>query len=237
MSEEKRKSVYTNSGVTSYDRFFSALSYVFVNNAALIECSSIKKEFIGKEPKKGDSVYDHENADNFLINAEEAIAIREAFSFFDIYSDTIGEEDTTLELASGSDKFSKSIKIAAPGAITLNKKKHADFVIKLSKTDDGDVKSVYHIFNSTTITINGESRVAHTGLALFLRFLDSVIETAFNANMHAVRKAGGVGSNTSARAKPSRQVVEEDDGSEEELDAVMSTSKSKKTLDEEFSDD
>jgi len=72
----KQRSVFTSTQISSYERAFTAMSFTLVNGNGLLVLSPIFDEFIGKDPKKGDNVYDYDSKMNFSIDAQAAIALR-----------------------------------------------------------------------------------------------------------------------------------------------------------------
>ena len=68
----QRKSTYTNAEISSYERHFTCMSFVMVEGRAMISFAPIFDEFVGKEPKRGDNVYDYDSKVNFAIDAQGA---------------------------------------------------------------------------------------------------------------------------------------------------------------------
>jgi hypothetical protein len=234
-TKNRQKTTFSNSDYISFDKFFSALSFVFANGGAICRLIPINKEMVGKTPKKGDNIFDYESRVNYGISAEEATALLEGLELLE------NQEDAkSFSFSPSNAKNGKTITIYAPNTISLNKIKHDDFVIKFErKKEDESVEKFFHVFNHSeykyTNLANEEAtyRLEHD-ISIFKKFLENVITNSIGIPGHIARQTVeqmGTGKRGGNSGGSSGQQVEEDDGTTAE--AVATT---KSSLESEFDD-
>ena len=170
MSNENQKtsnSIYTNSYTNSYDRKFSAMSYLFANNAGMVQLAPIYDKFIDKEPKSGDKVYDYEKKVNFSVDAQDAITI---LNMINVLMESVdgNEPFPHVTYHHGNDDYSKEIKIFAPNINKLGGKIYENYVIKFTKTVKKEKTTMYHIMNNKAYTIGKEDEVVVKVICCYL---------------------------------------------------------------------
>jgi hypothetical protein len=219
MSDERqggkaRQSTYTQTQINSYERNFSAMSFTMVNGSGLITLSPIFDEFVGKEPKKGDSVYDHEEKMNFLIEPQAAIQLRNGIRM-------LQEQDElkSFGLQFGSEKTRSTLTIFKPETLKLQKVTFPNYILKLTKMKDDAEEKLFHVLQtSTSLFKNTENEemedTIEVDLELLVEFANAVIQNGFCGAYHGARRngmsapsGGGGGYN-----KTRRRTVEEDEG-------------------------
>jgi len=226
-NSNQRQSVFSDATAVTYDRQFSAIRYSFVNGAGMLKVASIESEFIDKAPKKGEKAFNWTEVDNFLIDHNDAVALLEGIKYLRESEDDI----KYFTYKTGNDTFSKEIKMLKPQAVKLLNRKFDNYVIKLAKTSEGEVNSIYHIFQNHVVTFNKDlETTVETDLEVFQRFLEEVIKCSIGLGYHSVRRAGGANAGFK-KHKTNRTVTEEIDGESED------TPKKVGSLDDEFVDD
>lgn len=230
-SNYTRTNVYSNCDINSYDRYFSALSYKFAGGGAMISLAPIIGEKVGKEPKKGDTIFNYDDKVTYGISVEEALTLLEGIPYL------MDEESgvTSISISNKHDDVvSKAITVFRPNAIALNKVKHDNFLIRFEKqSKDGPEKS-FHIFafrilNCKTAEGTVEERV-ETGMIAFKTFLEEVVKNAIGVAHHGARRAGSSSKKEgSTRSASKNNVIEEEESSE-------ATSESSSALEAEFED-
>ena len=75
MAYNRRPLTYTAS-VNFYNSNCSSLELAFMNYSGGIKIASVFDEFKGKKARRGDLMYDHDNAITFALAIEELIQIR-----------------------------------------------------------------------------------------------------------------------------------------------------------------
>jgi len=220
----KKPTIYTNSNVTSYDRQFSSLTYGFANHNGFIKFSPIKSDFIGKEPKQGDRVYDHDLSESYNISAHDAVLLLEAIEYLQATP-----THKFVVYSTGSAEFQREFKIFNPNSVKLGGVFYPNYIIKCTKNIKGEgSKSVYHIFDTSSFSnAAGDEIECDSGFNLFGEFLSFVIENTFSLARHGVMCA----SSSSATGGKTRQRANQQ--VEEEVD----TESASKDLNSEFDDE
>lgn len=254
--EEKtqRRTTNTFTNLPSYDSYFSALSYRLYNDTGVIDLSSIDPSFIGKTPKKGDQVYDHENRLSVYINAHTASSIKEAVMILQQSLEAEAEDDddkVRAVVVNFGNEFSgaRTITIYAPGRVKAKAARQPvdteeNFVVRFDITKDGETVQALHIMQNSVVTalFTKEStneqydQTIYTDLNLLLNFCDAVIMNACGAIRHGVGVASprpqGGGSGASGGASggaKNRFAAELDDEEAEEEEEEPSTRGGKRT--------
>ena len=223
--QQPRNSVYTNSSTNSYDKYFSAIEYKFVNNSGLLKFTPIEKAFVGKDPKKGDKIYNYEKSESLLVTAVEAIKLLNAITLLE---STLGTDDqmASISVKSGGANISKNITIFAPGCVKFKSPlptTTTGFTIKFERTTEKDGSAIYwHIFAPDSYVIRDRAKEEteieiHAEFDLFKHFLKTVIDNAtgvfeHGANRsHAVNNKGASSFRSGSRGNTDVQVVEDGD--------------------------
>jgi hypothetical protein len=212
-SPQRRQSIYSKSDVNSYERQFSAMNFTLVNGGSLISLAPIFDEFLNKEPKKGDNVYDYDEKMNFMIDTQAALMGRKGVQAL------LDDEDGTLKsfaMKFGNEKSPRTFTIFKPGAVKLAGKFFEEYILKLTQTKDDGEQKMYHIMQRSTSEFKtAENEVIEDtqeiDMLLLIEFFNAVIDNAFGVAAHgAKRNGGGGGSFQSAGKKPARRAIEED---------------------------
>lgn len=213
----QRKSTYTNAEISSYERHFTCMSFVMVEGRAMISFAPIFDEFVGKEPKRGDNVYDYDSKVNFAIDAQGALAIRQAVQNY-----MASDDDTKMmSVTFGGGKNSRTLAIFKPGTLKLSGKTYDNHVLRVTITKDDEEEKLYHILQRNSITYKTTSNEEieeefETDLQLLVEFCNQTIANGFNTAYHGAKRAGGSSSGGSSnKGQRSRRNVEEEDGDDD----------------------
>jgi hypothetical protein len=237
---QRRQSVYSKSDVNSYERQFSAMNFTLVNGGSLISLAPIFDEFLNKEPKKGDNVYDYDEKMNFMIDAQAALLGRKGVQ------DLLADEDGALKsftMKFGNEKSPRTFTIFKPNAIKLGGNFFGEFVLKLTQTKDDGEQKMFHIMQRATSEFKTADNdviedTQEIDMLLLVEFFNAVIDNAFGVSAHGAKRNGGGGSSyQSAGKKPARRAIEEDseEGGEESSGKPSGKAGAKKTnLSDEF---
>jgi hypothetical protein len=208
------KSVYTQSQINSYERQFTAMSFTFVNGSGLITLSPIFDEFVGKEPKKGDNVYDHDEKMNFLVDAQTALRLKRG-----VIALRDNDELKNFVMTFGGEKNRRTLSLFKPKTLKLQGNNHDNYILKLTQTKDDGEEKMYHLLQRSTDKYKNVSNEefddeVEIDLELLVAFCEEVVKVAFGTAYHGVRRGGGSapaggGSRPAARR---RNVEEDDDG-------------------------
>ena len=239
---EQRKSTFTNADLSSYERHFTAMSFVWVEGRGMISLAPIFDEFVGKEPKKGDNVFDYDSKLNFAMDAQGAIQLRSAITNL--------MENEELKMASitfGGGKNSRTIAIFKPNTLKLSGKHYDNYILRLTTKKDDEEEKMYHVMQHGDVnyktTDNEESaETLDIDMLLMLEFCSQLINNSFNVAYHGAKRAGGSpASSGGARRGGSRRSVEEEDGNDgdggsDDDGGKKAPPKKKAKLDDEFAD-
>jgi hypothetical protein len=215
MAENRKKTTYTTSyNTTSYDHSFSAVSYMFMDDGASMRWSPIFPEFIGKQPKKGENVFDHENGELFNFPPSTAAALLAQWG--QLYDENV----KGILHSSGNEEYGREIAIFRPKMVKLAGQHYDDFVVRLTITRKEEVKKMYHIFQHSSVKVNlmdktsTEERV-DVDLEIFHSFLEAVIRNAIGVENHAARRNASSGRQErgGSRAAAPQDIEEDDDES------------------------
>lgn len=232
MTTERRQSLYTNSGYVLYDNTFTSLQMGFVDNNGFIKIAAINKEFVNKKPKKGDRVYDYDNAISYHLNAKDALVLLTMIE--KIENNEIHQAEYTTGVEG---EVIRKFKIMAPESVKLGTVKYPNYIIKFVKqdnTDSNNSSTTFHLFEKTEYVANKDEVIEiHTGLLIFKKFLESIVSASSNSFFHGAKKANnGSSSAGKTRRSFSSNVTEEEDD-ENSSKEVTSASTS---LNSEFDD-
>lgn len=248
MSEQENKntrrpSVFTQAAISSYERQFTAMSFTLVNGNGLIVFTPIFDEFVNKQPKKGDNVYDYDDKMNFSIDAQAAVQLRQVLTL--VQDPDFECENVSLKF--GSEGNARSLTIFRPNTIRLNKTQFETYVMRLTTTKDDAEEKRYHLLQRNTIhtkTSEGDEEFEiETDLLLLAEFCTQTIDCAFGTAYHGARRAGG--SAPAGGHKGSRSRVVEEDGNGDGDDVANTPAKpaagkgkpaARKNLSEEMDD-
>lgn len=212
-----RKSTYTNAEISSYERHFTCMSFVLVEGRAMISFAPIFDEFVGKEPKRGDNVYDYDSKVNFAIDAQGAVAIRRAVQSYMESDDDVKMMSVTF----GGGKNSRTLAIFKPGTLKLSGKTYDNHILRVTLKRDDEEEKVYHILQRNTVTFKTVDNQEvedelETDLQLLVEFCNQTITNGFNVAYHGAKRAGGgTASGGSAGKRKHRSVEEEGDGDDD----------------------
>ena len=249
--------------MTSYDSSFSSLTYRLFNGSGMLDLSPIDAEFIGKQPKKGDRVYDHDNSVSVFISANTAVTLRHAFKALQEAVDSEQTDFNQVKVSFGNASVGeRSVTLFAPGAtkVRMANREYAEtsnnFVLRFDIAKNEELIKVAHILqNSEMDYIAGKDIVAtqviYSGLVLFMEFLEGVIVNATNTARHGAYQATRYLSNGSGRggkstagtsfAKSAFDDGDDDDNSEAPAENKAAAPKGKtnvrRALAEEMNDD
>lgn len=262
-NNNSRENVTTFTDLTSYDSYFSSLSYKLFNGASMIELSSIDPAFIGKQPKKGEKVYDHDNRLSVFVTANTAFLLKSGIKQL---RESIAneEEDDEDKLKSVSVDFGnattgvRKITVFAPGRVVVKaggKKAPVEdqFVVTFLVEKDGEKITAVHALQNSELTYSftkdsandSVTDVVNVGLELFLAFLDSVIINATGLVKHGAssvpRSAGGA---SAPRRQNQFDAAIDDEDEDDAGETTQTSSRGKvnkpaatKALDAEFDED
>jgi hypothetical protein len=213
----RRQSTYTNSEINSYDRDFSSMSFTFAEGRGLISLSPIFEEYIGKQPKRGDNVFDHDSKLNFSVDAQAAVRIKRGIQALLNDAEQDEPEITNVCLRFGNDKQARSLTIFRPNGVKLSGQNFDNYLLRLTTTKDGSEEKMYHVLQNSVVAYKvGKEEVeevVETDLMLLLEFCDRVIDNSFMVMRHGAKLAGGVRAGGSGGSKGAgRRAVEEEDG-------------------------
>ena len=234
--KQRRQSTFTNSGWSSYDNTFSAMSFVMANDAMLLQFAPILPDMVGRTPKKGEKVYDYDNKVNVSLTAH-AVQLQQAVDFL------LDSDDSVKSVQVGGEfEGASSITIFKPHGIKLNGQSYDNFVMRIEVTRDGDTIKAYHVLQSHVILIHPKEKGAdvqelevQTDLEVLVKACDAALENAFQGAHHGAKQAGGSsGSSEGARRSRMAQVAEDDEDDEE---TTASARKSARSLADDFEDE
>lgn len=238
---QKRQDVFTNAEVSSYDRNFSAMSFTWVGGRAFLALAPIFDEFVNKQPKSGDNVFDYESKVNFVMDASSAKLLLEGINTI---QEVEGLKSFTITL--GNDKNKRTLAICAPNTLKLGGKTYDNYVIRVTLMKDGSEEKIYHILQRANIEYkdsSNENSIDEVEVDLFLleEFAHEVIRNALSVSTHGARRADGGSSRQSASTRGRRSQVEEEDADgdsdEDSAPAAKTKAKTKKAdLNSEFDD-
>jgi hypothetical protein len=226
--QSRPQATYTNADFSSYDGLFSALSFMLINQSTTLQLAPIDPAMIGKQPKKGERVYDYDNKLTVMLNAPFAMQLQKAFEY--ITDPELDAEVTQITVSTGVEGNSRAVTIFRPGAVKLKvagKSTQFDenYLMKIEITKDGDTTRAYHVMQNSVITfgmknaegVKSEDEVTiEHDIEIIKQVCQRVIDTALGLSRHgatqAVRMNGG--GSSPARKKNAFQGVEEgeDDG-------------------------
>ena len=229
MADNARKSTYTNAEISSYERHFTCMSFVLVEGRSMISFAPIFDEFVGKEPKRGDNVYDHDSKVNFALDAQGALAIRQAIQQ---YMES-GDDVKMMSVTFGGDKNQRTLAIFKPGTLKLSGKTYDNHVLRVTIKKDDEEEKLYHILQRNTINFKSADNEEledelETDLQLLVEFCNQTIANGFNAAYHGAKRAGGGSYSGGSSGKKTRRNVEEEDGDGDSDDDEGSSGSSKK---------
>lgn len=220
-------SVYTSSNTSFYDKHASALELKFVNNNGLLKFSPINQEFVGKEPKKGDKIYDYESATNVLISGIDAKRLLDA-----IEADSYEEDamtNTSIVIQTETATFTRTLSILKPGTTRLStmKERWNGYILSIVQEHGKDGKmTVIHCFNPSNYAFkNAKKEVTeyetHPEFDLFVEWLKAVVQVAVGGYRHSVNlvtsklNIGRTSNSNNQRTRNTPTVVDDETGDED----------------------
>lgn len=215
-------SVYTSSNTSFYDKHASALELKFVNNNGLLKFSPINSEFVGKDPKKGDKIYDYESSTNILISGIDAKRLLDAIEADNYEEDAMA--NTSIIIQSEAATFKRTLSIFKPNTTKLStmKERWNGYILSIVHEHEKDGKStVIHCFNPSSYAFkNAKKEVTeyetHPEFDLFVEWLKAVVQVAVGGYRHSVNlvtsklSVGRSGSGNNQRTRNTPTVVDED---------------------------
>lgn len=238
------KTTYTSAEFQSYERQFTALAFTLANGRGLINLSPIFDEFVGKDPKRGDSVYDYEDKMNFLIDAQAAIQLRSGLNQLMENIDDM----KSMTISFGNEKTRRTISVFAPNTLKLAGKSHDNFLLRLTHMKDDSEEKKYHLMQRASVDYKNRQNESLTDplevdMLLLVEFCNVVIENAFNGAYHGAKRNSQFapsGGGRSSAPKSRREVEEESDDADEAPAASKATGGKnvrKTSMTDEFKDD
>jgi len=210
----KPRSIFTSTKISSYERSFTAMSFTLVNDNCLISLAPIFDEHIGKEPKKGDSVYDYDSKMNFSIDSQAAIGLRRG-----IESLMENEELTQFIMTFGNEKTRRTLTLFKPNAVKLAGKNYDNYILKLTQTKDDGEEKMYHIMQRTTNEFKNTSKEVmadelEIDLLLLIEFCARVLDNAFCVAYHGSKRNSSFTPSGGSPKRAHRAVQEDGEGDE-----------------------
>lgn len=262
-NRSNKRNVYSNSDLRSYDRYISSLGFSFFNSLGTLSLSAISPDAIGKEPKSGDKVYDHENALKVYISAAVAVRILNGIKFlkqsikdFEENPED-GVQPKMVTIPFGKDR---KLTLMVPGASKITVKDGSgkrvsvdtteSYVLRVSMTDsEGTQLDAMHVLQNDSIVLTDINKeeyeiTTHIGLEMLEAFLSEVISLGTGSYRQGtvLGLPSNGNSNSSGKGKSpfaTQSMSDDDDDVEEEDDSPKSKPKSKttKVLEDEFDDE
>lgn len=221
--------VYTNANFNFYDNKYSAMSGNLAGyNGFLLTFAPIIKDMIGKQPKKGEKVYDYDAKVNVMVNSAFALALSKMAS---LAKETYLNPDENNEVRRFEHVIKthnghRSVQIVLPHAMKLAGEPNTHFIIRVETVRDEAKTIVYHALQEETInvhTVNGIDEIKeYVGLEFLIQLPRLVMQHESATMLHAARLAGG-GRPSNERRVPTGNNIEEEDS---EGNVVNSPSKS-----------
>ena len=187
-----RKAVFTNAYTNSYDSTFSSLSFKYIDDKAFLVFAPIFPNMVGKTPKKGERIYDYDNAISFFVSPQVASTfLRTIRSFMD---DQDSEEPSMTKLIIG-DEFGRTMTLCAPGAIRISKKVFEEnYVLKVTSTQNDETINAYHVLQTNVCTMVNTSKeeeefLIHSDIELLITFCEELIKIALASPRHIANYA------------------------------------------------
>lgn len=153
-----------------YNSDFSAVKFGFLNEVGFVAISPVFDKFRGKKPKKGMSMYDHDNRALFYLRQDEVAKL--LMNWDKIAS---GEKTQEVVVDGGANNMTTKLTIGC-GVFELdetakgNKKKAAPFQIAIEKFDEYDPQADNEALESFIFQAKDEER--EIALYLFKKWLD-----------------------------------------------------------------
>lgn len=222
MSEQRarRQTTYSNADINSYDSQFSNMSYTWADGRGLIAFAPIFQEFVGKQPKRGDSVYDYESKLNFSLDAQGATLLLEAINTL------MSVEDVkSVVVPFGSKDNKRTISIFKPNTLRLGGKSYPNFIVRVSVVRGEEEEKMYHLMQTGGIeykTVDGDNleEEIEVDMLVLKRFCEQVLTNSFGVAYHAAKRQGAFSSSRSSggegRSQRRRSNVEEEEDDEGE---------------------
>ena len=214
---DRRQTTYTTNSVNFYDRLFSALSFTWAGDGMLMSLAPIFEERIGRQPKRGESVYDYDNKTNVSITPIKATALKTSLEHF-LSSNEVRSFEVTLT-ANGQTDYVRTLKFMKPGMLKLKGSESAiqDISMCLTVKDrGGETSKHYHVFAQETVafeTSSGkENLTIHSELDALIKILDLSVMNATNIAKHGASQTTPARASAPVGAKPHGVVVEEETG-------------------------
>jgi hypothetical protein len=239
--QQKRKAVYSNSDLRSYDQYVSALGFSFFNSLGVLALSAINPDAIGKPPEAGEKIYDHENALKVYVSGATAGKFLTGIELLEKYiaeAELSEEGNDVVQPKSVTIPFGKdrTLRLMAPGASKVSvkdgsgKRVVADtsesFVMVVSVQDtEGNHLTATHILQNDSVILTDIEKedyeiTTHTGLRMLKDFLKEVVNLSTGAYRQGTLLGAPSGSSFSSGKKASpfatNSISDDDDDVEEE---------------------
>ena len=209
--------VYTNANFNFYDGKYSALSGNLAGyNGFLLTFAPIIKDMIGKQPKKGEKVYDYDAKVNVSVNSALALALSKMAS---LAKETYLNSDSDNDIRRFEHKVDtfnghRSIQIVLPHAMKLAGEPNTHFIIRVEIVRDETKTVTYHALQEEVIHIhsaNGSEELKeYVGLEFLIQLPRLVTYSESAIALHGAKLAGGNRSSSERRAPTGNNIEEED---------------------------
>lgn len=238
----KQRSVYTQSNFRSYDNRMSALSATLITDsttALMLKVSPVLQAMVGKDPKKGEKVYDYDNAINYMIDPNTAYRLSVAAEYL-LENIENGVKEVVVRTTDNPKNYTEYC-LWAPNFRVLNGNRFNNFVIRCTRFKDGNRDAVsYHPFENGSFSIsagedpkNLESSVMElpVGFRLFINILKQVVDNQAGFWKHGPESASSGRGNARGRNNDAYNVVEGDEESGQQNDKGVND------IEQEFDED
>lgn len=237
----QKRAVYSNGSLKSYDGLASSLGVRFYNEVGVVDIAPINPEFVGKEAKKGDKVYNYDDRISIFLTPDVAQGILASIKHLqDLLDYAAQDEEFVAPTRLTYEWAERSCTILAPGAkLKINGERpdlSEKFVLMFNIPDeDGNAVTVTHILQNTDLTLtypdkSQEIATLNTGLESFKTFLSEIISLGTGAYRQGAALAaptgGASGKSTAEKSAGFGKILDEDDDFEEE-EGEATTSKAK----------
>lgn len=226
-----KRAIYSNGSLKSYDGYSSSMGVRFYNEVGVVDVAPINPEFVGKEAKKGDKVYNYEDRLSVFISPDAAQGLLSTIEHLQgLLEYALQDEEFVAPTKATFEFGDRACTICAPGArLRINGERpdlSEKFVLMFSIPDeDGNPIPITHILQNTDITLTHADKSQEvvtltTGLDSFKQFLREVIALGTGSYRQGAALAAPTGAasgkSNADKSKGFQQILDEDDEFDEE---------------------